>query len=304
MIEELASKKEIISIQTHLVYKIVKSLIDQGFFWITPVVTTKCTDPLWPDPNFGIEGQILFEIYGEKAVLMQSMIIHKRILVSSGYDKIFVISPNIRLEKKERISTGRHAYEFIQIDFEIKEGKMEDVLKLVEKLLYSSIKYVSKKCKNEFKMLGVSPPKIKIPFKVYDREELEKEFGKDWEERISYESKQPFWVINIPRYFYDFEDFKTGKWKNYDLILPNGYGEVLSGGEREYEYEKIVFKMERDNISKEKYTLLLDLAKKKKLVPSAGGGIGLERLVRWVTSRKTVYDVQLFVRKPGFVGGL
>jgi len=62
--------------------------------------------------------------------------------------------------------------------------------------------------------------------------------------------------------------------------------------------------MERDNISKEKYTLLLDLAKRNKLVPSAGGGIGLERLVRWITSRKTVYDVQLFVRKPGFVGDL
>lgn len=304
MIEKIKEKKEIAIIQTKLLQKIVNDLIDEGFIWISPVITTKSTDPLWPDYSGGIEKPVIFEIYGEKVMLMQSMIVHKRILVSAGYEKIFIVSPNIRIEKIERAFSNKHAYEFIQIDFEIKDGKMEDVFKLVEKLIFNSIKFVAKACKKEFRKIGVNPPKVRIPFEIFDREDLEKKYGRNWEDRVSFELEQPFWVTNIPRYFYDFEDFKTGKWKNFDLILPNGYGEVLSGGEREYEYEKIVKKIERDGIDKEKYKLLLLLAKNKKLVPSAGAGIGLERFVRWVTKRNSVYDVQLFERKPGEVNEL
>jgi asparaginyl-tRNA synthetase len=60
--------------------------------------------------------------------------------------------------------------------------------------------------------------------------------------------------------FYDFEDFISGYWDNYDLFLP-GYGEVLSGSRREWKYDKLVKKMDRDGIKKENYRLLLKLAK-------------------------------------------
>ena len=60
----------------------------------------------------------------------------------------------------------------------------------------------------------------KKPFKVYDRLELEAKYGADWEAGIAEEINEPVWVTNIPREFYDFEDFKTGKWDNYDLFLP------------------------------------------------------------------------------------
>jgi asparaginyl-tRNA synthetase len=51
--------------------------------------------------------------------------------------------------------------------------------------------------------------------------------------------------------FYNFEDFEKGEWDNYDLLLPK-YGEVLSGARREWEYSKIVRKMERDGVKKRK----------------------------------------------------
>jgi asparaginyl-tRNA synthetase len=79
------------------------------------------------------------------------------------------------------------------------------------------------------------------------------------------------------------------------------YGEVLSGSRREWEYSKIVRKLERDGVKKENYKLLLKLAKEGKLKSSAGAGIGVERLVSWMVGAKHIGEVQLFPRIPGIV---
>ena len=121
---------------------------------------------------------------------------------------------------------------------------------------------------------SIAYPSSKNLSKSFDREMLEKEYGSDWESQIIYEcDSKPFWVTNFPREFYDFENFETGKWDNYDLFLP-GYGEVLSGAKREFEYRKIVAKMDRDGVRKENYQALLKLAREGRLKPSAGAGIG------------------------------
>ncbi len=105
----------------------------------------------------------------------------------------------------------------------------------------------------------------KAPFKVYDRVELEAKYGAEgWEAGIAKDITEPVWVVNIPREFYDFEDFKTGKWDNYDLFLPQ-FGEVLSGAKREWEYSKISKKIERDQVKKENYALILKMAKEGRL---------------------------------------
>jgi len=129
---------------------------------------------------------------------------------------------------------------------------------------------------------------------------LESKYGKDWEKQITFEINDPVWVTNIPREFYDFEDFESGKWDNYDLILPK-YGEVLSGSKREREYSKIVRKLERDHVKKDNYKLLLKMSKEEKIKPSAGAGIGVERLVSWMIGAKHIGEVQLFPRIPGIV---
>jgi asparaginyl-tRNA synthetase len=108
------------------------------------------------------------------------------------------------------------------------------------------------------------------------------------------------WVVSIPREFYDFEDFDSGKWDNCDLILPKN-GEVLSSARREWQYDKIVKKIERDKVKKENYKILLTLAKEDRLRPSAGAGIGIERLVSWIVGAKHVGEVQPFPKIPGVV---
>jgi asparaginyl-tRNA synthetase len=107
-------------------------------------------------------------------------------------------------------------------------------------------------------------------------------------------------VTNIPREFYDFEDVEEGTWDNYDLLLPK-YGEVLSGARREWEYSKLIRKMQRDNVRQESFELLLKLARERRLKPSAGAGIGIERLVSWIVGAKHIGETQLFPRIPGFV---
>jgi asparaginyl-tRNA synthetase len=266
-----------------------------------PIIFSKTTDPLWPDPGSTIEKRIEVEIYGKLLRANLSMIVHKMVACSLLYPKLFVLSPNIRIERRERANSGIHLFEFTQLDFEMREAEAQDVMKFVEKILKNTISKIKKDVGKELEKLGRK--NLKIPgngFKVYDRVELEKEFGKNWEKFL--EEKKPFWVVNIPREFYDFED-ENGNWKNYDLFLP-GLGEVLSGSKREYEYKKIVGKMERDGVKKENYKTLLDLAKKGEIKPSAGAGIGIERLVSWIVGVKHIGEVQPFPRIPGIINDL
>jgi asparaginyl-tRNA synthetase len=234
------------------------------------------------------------------------MIIHKLVASSTAYPKLFILSPNIRIEKAARAATGKHIYEFTQLDFEARDATSKDIFALVESAICTLVKDLKRDMKGELTTLCrcTSLKAPKAPFKIYDRVELEAKYGADgWEAGISEEISEPVWVTNIPREFYDFEDFKTGKWDNYDLFLPQ-FGEVLSGARREFEYKKISEKIERDQVKKENYALVLKMAKDGRLKPTAGGGIGMERLVGWIAGVKHIAECQPFPRVPGTVNEL
>jgi asparaginyl-tRNA synthetase len=276
--------------------------MNRGFEWLLPVIFSKSTDPLWPDAGASVEKRIELEIYGETVRTTLSMIIHKMVACSLVHPKLFTLSPNIRVEKRDRANSGIHAYEFTQLDFEVRDATFKDIRSLVEEVICGLIGTVKKHMSKELTYLG-RYDSLRIPdtpFKVYDRQELEKKFGKNWETKIIFEADNPIWITNLPREFYDFEDFETGKWDNYDLMLPK-YGEVLSGARREWEYNKIVKKMDRDGVRNDNYKLLLKLAKEGKLKPSAGAGIGAERLVSWIVGAKHIGETQLFPKIPGIV---
>jgi len=294
----------VLKIQSKVLKTMTDILLEKGFQWVLPVILARSTDPLWPDPGYSIEDRIEVEIYGTRVKTMQSMIVHKRVLVSLGPEKIFILSPNIRIESRKRMTTGKHLYEFTQLDLEVAHAKMKDIFTLFEELVVKSIEVVKKEMREELELLSRDLRIPTTPFRVYKRAELEKGYGDRWEEEISRTSKDPVWVTDIPRQFYDFQDFETGEWRNYDLILPEGYGEVLSGAEREYEYEKILKKIERDGLKKDDYRLMLDLAEKKLLKPSAGAGIGVERLIQYICGLKHIGEVQPFPRIPGIVPDL
>jgi asparaginyl-tRNA synthetase len=303
LIESLGTERRraVFDIQTEILRDVTMRLIGMGFTWILPIMLSRSTDPLWPDPEASIEKRIELDIYGERVRTMQSMILHKRVLVSLGPERFFILSPNIRIEKRERSKTGRHLYEFTQLEIEVAKARMDDIFRTYEELIKGAIASVKGKMKRQLLALDRDLTVPEIPFPVMKRRDLEFKYGSVWQDEAPQKLRSPFWVTDLPREFYDFEDDVSGEWRNYDLFLPEGYGEVISGAEREYEYSKILKKLERDRLRKEEYEIILRLARLKRLKPSAGAGLGIERFVAYVCGLKHVAEAQPFPRVPGYV---
>ena len=299
---ELERKRHISRVTTHLLQYLNSEFINSGFEWLLPVIFSQSTDPLWPDPGVSIEKRIEIEIYGKPVRATLSMIVHKMVAASLAYPRLFTFSPNVRIERRERARTGIHSYEFTQLDFEMRNAHSKDVMTFVEKVIIGLTGSLRKEKREELTSLGrYSSLRVpEAPFKIYDAEELKDRYGGEWETQIVSDNDDPVWVTNIPRQFYDFEDFETGRWDNYDLLLPK-YGEVLSGSRREYEYDKLVKKMERDGVRKENYKVLLKLAREVRIKPSAGAGIGMERLISWIVGARHIGEIQPFPRIPSVV---
>ena len=300
--EELKRKKLTSKVMTKTLSYLTNQLVSEDFEWLLPVIFSQMTDPLWPDPGASIEKRIEVEIYGETVRTTASMIIHKMFASSLVFPRLFVLSPNVRIEKKERQATGWHAYEFTQLDFEISGASSRDVFHYVEGWISGLIAHLRLNAKKELSTLGTySTLKVpSTPFKIYDSEKLKVERGTDWEKLLASEITEPVWVTNIPREFYDYQEPRTGSWDNYDLFVPK-YGEILSGAKREWEFSKIQSKIKRDGVNADNYALLLKLAKQKRVKPSAGGGIGVERLVSWISGAKHIGEASPFPKVPGVV---
>jgi len=271
----------------------------KGFSQLMPVVLSPITDPLGPDPNSTVIKTGEIEYLGQKLILTQSMILHKQIAIKEGHDKIFIISPNVRLEHPDRRTSGKHLFEFSQVDFEIAHAKRDDVFSFMEGFMSHIVEQAKLQCGAELSYLGRHLRDIKGPFPRYTTHELEQIYGEDWEHAASLENKTPFWALCHKREFYDRQDpEQPGHFLNYDLVYPEGFGEALSGAEREYEYDKIMARVSVDKLKMERYAPYLEFAKQG-LVPSAGGGFGVERLVKFLSGAKHIGDVQLFRRVPG-----
>jgi asparaginyl-tRNA synthetase len=300
-VDNLERKRRIAAVTTRVLGYLTEKFTSLGFEWTLPVIFSKSTDPLWPDPGASIEKRIEVELYDEKVRTTLSMIIHKIVACSLLHPKLFILSPNVRVEKRERKSTGWHIYEFTQLDFEARSASSNDIMQLCETILQGLMENLNAKCSETLD--SVRNERLSVPttpFEVFDREELVAKYGEQWESRLPLEIHDPVWVTDIPREFYDYQDLQTQRWDNYDLYLPR-YGEVLSGARREWEYEKILAKMQRDGVAKENYVLLLRLAKEHRLKPSAGAGIGVERLVSWIVGARHIGEVQPFPKIPGIV---
>jgi len=272
---------------------------ERGFDQLMPVMLSPITDPLGPDPGSSVIKTGEIEYLGQRLYLTQSMILHKQLAIKSGTDRLFILSPNVRLEHPRRAESGKHLFEFTQLDFELARGGMEDVFGLMEEFLYELCQQAKHKLKPELTALGRKLPEFERPFPRYTTDELRGKYGEDWEMPASTAHSTPFWAISHKREFYDRDDpERPGMWRNYDLIYPEGFGEALSGAEREWEYEKIVGKMEAHGLDKLRYAPYLAHAHEG-LLPSAGGGFGIERLSRFLSGAAHVGDVQLFRRVPG-----
>ena len=294
--EDIEKMKAALKIQSEIRKLLGEELRKKDFIEISPVILSPITDPLnHPTKPINIK------CYGKNYKITHSMIFHKQLALRT-LEKIFVFSPNVRLEPLERKSTGRHLFEFTQLDIEVKDAKREEVIPLCEELFISVIKSIKKSCKEELRILGRELIVPKTPFKQIKYNDAYREYGEEFEQMISKTHKEPTWIIDIPlkyREFYDREDpERPGVLLDMDLIYPQGYGEALSGGEREYKYELIKQRILKKGQKLSEFKEYLKIAKRN-LPQSAGFGIGIERLTCYICGLKRIEEVSLFPKIPG-----
>jgi asparaginyl-tRNA synthetase len=271
-------------------------LLERDFKQLMPILMSPITDPL----NHAVyPAELQYE--ARRLKLTASMIFHKQLaLTARGHDKIFIVAPNIRLEKAEIKDSENHLLEFSQFDFEIRNGNMQQVMALIEGLIKHTFAEVKQHCSAQLAHLNRQLPHYDTHFPIYSSDELRAEYGDDFENIMSAKAHTPFFVTNYRREFYDRETpGKRGQYNNYDLIYPESYGEALSGAEREYEYEQIIYRMEELSMDIAPFANYLEVAKRGLLHPSAGGGLGIERLLKFICGKRRIREVALFDRTVG-----
>ncbi|MDT4987524.1 MAG: asparaginyl-tRNA synthetase [Micromonosporaceae bacterium] len=284
-----------------------------GFTEMMPPVIGPVTDP-------GVRGakQIDVDFYGHRYKLMTSVILYKQASLLA-FDKIFYIAPNVRLEPLETAGTGRHLVEFTQIDVEVAGASRDDILDLVQNLLRYIVTYVLSESKLDLAALGRDPdvftPLLCDDFERLTHAEVVARLRRlshlqstdaeiDWagEKLISEQTDRPFFIVDYPKGSRGFTDGESrvepGILRNFDLIAPAGFGELCSGGEREYEYRRLIERMRETGENPAKYTWYLDLARDG-LPASAGFGLGLERLTRYVAGLDAVWQANAYPKLPG-----
>lgn len=301
----------ILRVQSELLMTIREFLRGKGFVEIQPPVVGPVTDPGIRDAN-----QVTLAWYhGIPYKIMSSMILYKQMAICS-LEKVYSFSPNIRLEPIRAVDTRRHLSEFWQVDIEQAFATCEDVMELGEDMLVRVLRKIKLRCRKELRKLGRKLRVPSVPFeRVTHREAVEmarsmgyemsydEEIPWDAEEALSMSFKEPVWITDYPvasRGFYYIEDPDSGKLKSMDLIYPDGYGEAISGGEREYRYERVVRRMRAGGEDPKEYGWYVRMLRYG-IPPSAGFGIGVERLTRYVCGLRAVWEATPFPKVPGIL---
>ncbi len=301
--------KLVLKIQDQILTSIREFLRRKGFMEILAPIIGPATDP-------GIRGakQASIQYYGARFKIMSSMILYKQMVVSP-LEKVFALSPNIRLERPESAETARHLAEFRQIDLEMVHASYDDAMNLAEGLLVSVVRDVMEKCCEELKGLGRELTEMSVPFKrVTHRQAVQllrlngcmvsfvEEIPWDAEVVLSAMHKQPFFIYDYPlvsRGFYDREDpIRPGILRDFDMLYPEGFGEAISGGEREHTYEGVLKRMKLTGVAPEEFEWYLQMLKEG-IPHSVGFGIGVERLTRWICGLKAIWEAVPFPKVPG-----
>ncbi len=298
----------------HAILKYLREFLDsEGFVEILPPVISTASDP-------GLRGasKLKTKVYGVEYELTSSTIMFKQVAATS-LGKIYFVARNVREEPPENLSTGRHLVEFTQLDLEWAGASIHDVMDLAERM----IEYVCRKLNRsyggilkDFRKNGLQcwdRPLDRLSYKevlkvakslgVNVKEGLE--LSQEAEEAVSLALNKPFWITNYPagsRGFYYLRDENDPSVnRDFNLILPEGYGEVIDGGEREYRYEGVIERLKGLGEDLRKYDWFLE-ALKYGIAPSAGFGLGIERFTRYALGLKYVWEAVPFPKPPGIAG--
>ncbi len=259
-------------------------------------------------------GATLFEVkYFDRIVyLTQSAQFYLEALIYS-LEKVYTVAPSFRAEKSR---TRRHLTEFWHAEAEEAWIGLEENIRRIEDLVSYIVKKVLEERLEELEFLGRNIEKLELAAKkpyprlTYDEvvERLKQkgfdikwgdDLGADEERALTMEFDQPLFVTHYPRTakaFYHKDDPQRPEVTlSVDLLAPEGYGEIVGGGERIEDEEKLVKKIKEFGLRPEDYQWYIDL-RRYGSVPHAGFGLGVDRTVMWICGLQHIREAVPFPR--------
>lgn len=255
----------------------------------------------------------LFETdyFDEKAYLTQSGQLYME-AAAAAFGKAYCFGPTFRAEKSK---TRRHLTEFWMVEPEVAFMDLYGDMDLAEDFVCHIVQQVVANRRPELEVLERDISKLEAIQKPFPRitydEALEilkqaghdvpwgEDFGGDEETVISQNFDRPVLIHHYPteiKAFYMKPDPAQPKYAlNVDMIAPEGYGEIIGGGQREDDLDVLVGKIEAHGLPMEAFDWYLDVRKYGSF-PHAGFGLGIERTVAWICGLHHVRETIPFPR--------
>ncbi len=290
----------------HSVLKAAREyLLSNGWWEVTPPIIT----------SSAVEGgATLFELkyFDKKAYLSQSAQLYLEVLIFS-LEKVWSLTPSFRAEKSR---TRRHLAEYWHLELEAAWYHMNDMMKVAEELVAYIVENVLRERKEELQLLKrdtkILEKSIETPYPriTYDKaiEILQSkgfnikwgdDLGADEERALTEEFEQPFFITHFPKqikaFYMKLDPNRPDVVLGFDMLAPEGYGEIIGGSEREDDYEKLLKRIIEFGLNPDDYKWYLDL-RRYGSVPHSGFGLGIERLVMWIAGIDHIRDAIPFPR--------
>jgi len=241
----------------------------------------------------------------QKAYLTQSGQLYLE-STAMALGRVYSFGPTFRAEKSK---TRRHLTEFWMVEPEVAYAGLDDVMNLAEDLVVSVVSRVLDKRRRELtiierdvtKLESVQKPFPRISYddavKTLQSKGLPIEWGGDFggpdETMLSEQYDRPVMVSRYPasvKAFYmkpdpDRPELALG----VDVLAPEGYGEIIGGGERLADLDLLLARIKEHELPQEAFEWYLDL-RRYGTVPHGGFGMGIERVVAWICKLEHVRE--------------
>ena len=296
----------------HTVIKAVRDFFDSNGFTLadTPIFTPAACEGT----------TTLFEVDyfdDEKAYLTQSGQLYNE-ATAAAFGKSYAFGPTFRAEKSK---TRRHLTEFWMVEPEVAYASYEDMMDLGEGLILFIVERVLADRGEELKTLerdiskleAVTAPfprlhydeAVKMLQEGFKKGELENDFewggdfGSPDETYLSNQFGKPIFVHHFPTaikgFYFEVDKERPECALGIDLLAPEGYGEIIGGGERAASLEYLEQQLKHHGLPQEIFEWYLDL-RRFGSVPHAGFGMGIERTVAWMCGIEHVRETIPFPR--------
>jgi asparaginyl-tRNA synthetase len=244
-------------------------------------------------------GSTLFEVpyFDDKVYLTQSSQLYLETMIFS-LGKVYTLQPSFRAERSR---TRRHLTEYWHFEAETAWYSNEETMVEEEEMVAALARGVLERHPKELELLQRDPKRLAAIEPPFDRmryqEALEiankgglhlewgDDFGYEEEKVITASFEKPFFVTHFPKQvkaFYHRPDPADARVVlNHDLLAPEGFGEIIGGGERIFDLEVLRKRIEESGLNEDDYRWYIDL-RRFGSVPHSGFGLGLDRLVMYL----------------------